>query len=130
MSGFIRVAGIVVLYTAIVFFLLGLGDYRGIEVLTVLGLPVLLSSWFFGLIGGAISGIASLIFSVPFVPDSKVLPIAGLCYLAVGGGVELWHRLKHPPKTNKRSPHEHQLFQRSLNLAHIIDAEGHVWESN
>ncbi|MCL6641884.1 MAG: PAS domain S-box protein [Candidatus Bipolaricaulota bacterium] len=130
MSGFIRVAGIVVLYTAIVFFLLGLGDYRGIEVLTVLGLPVLLSSWFFGLIGGAISGIASLIFSVPFVPDSKILPIAGLCYLAVGGGVELWHRLKHPPKTKKRSPHEHQLFKRSLNFAHIIDAEGHVWESN
>ena len=89
MSGFIRVAGIVILYAAAVFFLLGLGDYRGIEALMVLGLPVLLSSWFFGLVGGAMSGIASLIFSVPFVPDSKILPLAGLCYLAVGGGLEL-----------------------------------------
>lgn len=130
MSGFIRVAGIVILYAAAVFFLLGLGDYRGIEALMVLGLPVLLSSWFFGLVGGAMSGIASLVFSVPFVPDSKILPLAGLCYLAVGGGLEIWRRLKHPPMTKKRRPHEHQLFQRSLNFAHIIDAEGHVWESN
>lgn len=129
MSGFTRVAVILVLYAATVFFLLGLGDYRGIEVLTMLGLPVLLSSWFFGLLGGAISGIASLVFSVPFVPRS-LLPIAGVCYLAVGGGLEVWRRLTNPPVPKKRRPEEHQLFQRSLNLAHIIDAEGQVLESN
>ncbi|MEM4413955.1 MAG: ATP-binding protein [Candidatus Caldarchaeum sp.] len=121
---------ILVLYAATVFFLLGLGDYRGIEVLTMLGLPVLLSSWFFGLLGGAISGITSLIFSVPFVPDRSLLPLAGVCYLAVGGGLEVWRRLTNPPAPKKRRPEEHQLFQRSLNLAHIIDAEGQVLESN
>lgn len=130
MSGFTRVAVILVLYAATVFFLLGLGDYRGIEVLTMLGLPVLLSSWFFGLLGGAISGITSLIFSVPFVPDRSLLPLAGVCYLAVGGGLEVWRRLTNPPAPKKRRPEEHQLFQRSLNLAHIIDAEGQVLESN
>lgn len=130
MSGFTRVAVILVLYAATVFFLLGLGDYRGIEVLTMLGIPVLLSSWFFGLLGGAISGITSLIFSVPFVPDRSLLPLAGVCYLAVGGGLEVWRRLTNPPAPKKRRPEEHQLFQRSLNLAHIIDAEGQVLESN
>lgn len=130
MSGFTRVAVILVLYAATVFFLLGLGDYQGIEVLTMLGLPVLLSSWFFGLLGGAISGITSLIFSVPFVPDRSILPIAGVCYLAVGGGLEVWRRLTNPPVPKKRRPEEHQFFQRSLNLAHIIDAEGQVIESN
>jgi PAS domain S-box-containing protein len=130
MRGFTRVAVILVLYAATVFFLLGLGEYRGIEVLTMLGLPVLVSSWFFGLVGGALSGIASVVFSFPFVPDRQLLPLAGLCYLAVGGGVELWHRLKNPPATKRKKPQEHQMFKRSLNLTHIIDADGHVWESN
>ena len=132
MRGFIRLVVIVALYAAIVFFLLGLGEYVGIaEVLTVviLGVPVFLSSWSFGLIGGAISGVASLIFSFPFVSAREILPVAGLCYLAVGGGMELWHRLKNPAPNKKRSEGL-QFFKRSLNFTHIIDSEGQVWESN
>ncbi|MCX8102990.1 MAG: ATP-binding protein [Candidatus Bipolaricaulota bacterium] len=130
MSGFIRVAVILVLYAAAVFFLLGLRDYQGVEVLTMLGLPVLLSSWFFGLLGGVCSAVASLLCSVPFVPD-KMLVVAGVCYFTVAGGVGLWHRLKNPSLPHKRRrPEEHQIFKRSLNMTSIIDAEGQVWESN
>lgn len=132
MSGLKRVAVVLVLYTAIVFFLLGLGDYRGIEVLALLGVPVLLSSWFFGIVGGLISGVASLLFSAPFVPKDQgtLLPLAGLCYLAAGGSLEFWRRLKHPATPRRARFAEHQLFRRSLNLAHIIDADGQVLESN
>jgi PAS domain S-box-containing protein len=132
MSGLKRVAVVLVLYAATVFFLLGLGDYQGIEVLTLLGVPVLFSSWFFGMAGGLISGVASVLFSAPFVPDNRdaLLPIAGLCYLAVGGGLEFWRRLKHPSPSRRARFAEHQLFRRSLNFTHIIDADGQVFESN
>jgi len=129
MSGLKRVAVVLVFYVAAVFFLLGLGEYQIIEVLTVLGLPVLLSSWLLGLLGGVCSAAASLICSVPFVPK-EMLPLAGVCYFTVGGGLGLWHRLKHPPTSKKTRAAEHQIFRRSLNFAHIIDAEGQVVESN
>lgn len=129
MSGLTRVLVIVVLYGVAVFFLLGLGYYRGIEVLMVLSLPVLLSSWFFGLAGGVFSGATSLVCSALFLPD-KLLPIAGVCYFAVGGGVGLWRRLKYPPAAKKTKAAEHHFFKRSLSFAYMIDAEGHIIESN
>ncbi len=129
MSGLTRIIAIIVLYSVAIFFLLGLGDYRGIEVLTVLSIPVLLSSWFFGLLGGFFSGTASLLCSALFVP-SKLLPIIGVCYFAVGGGLGLWHRLKHPTATKKTRAADHQFFKRSLNFAYVIDAEGQIIEGN
>ncbi len=129
MSGLTRIIAIIVLYSVAIFFLLGLGYYRGIEVLAVLSIPVLLSSWFFGLLGGLLSGTASLLCSAPFVP-SKMLPLLGVCYFAVGGGLGLWHRLKHPPTTKKTKAADHQFFKRSLNFAYVIDAEGQIIEGN
>ncbi len=129
MSGLKRVAVVIVFYAAAVFFLLGLRDYQIIEVLTVLGLPVLLSSWLLGLLGGVCSAAASFICSIPFLPN-KMLPLVGACYLAVGGGVGLWQQLKHRPAAKKTRSPENQIFRRSLNFAHIVDAEGQVLESN
>lgn len=129
MSGLKRVAVVLVFYAAAVFFLLGLGDYQLTVVLAVLSLPVLVSSWLLGLVGGVCSAAASLICSVPFLP-APTLPLAGVCYVAVGGGVGLWERLKHRPASRKTRSAENQIFRRSLNFAHILDAEGQVLESN
>ncbi len=129
MSGLERIAVVLVLYGAALFFLLGLRDYQVIEVLIVLGLPIVLSTWLLGLLGGVGSAIASLICSVLFVP-SQVLPLAGVCYMAVGVGLGLWHRLRHTPPSKKTRMGEHSLFRRSLNFLNIIDAEGQVLESN
>ena len=129
MSGLTRVLVIIVLYGIAVFFLLGLGDYRGIEVLTVLSVPVVLSSWFFGLLGGVFGGATSLLCSAFFVPF-KLLPLLGVCYFAIGGGLGLWHRLKHPSAAKRTKVAEHLLFKRSLNFAYIVDAEGQILESN
>lgn len=129
MSGLKRVAVVLVFYAAAVFFLLGLGDYQLTVVLAVLSLPVLVSSWLLGLVGGVCSAAASLICSVPFLP-TPTLPLVGVCYFAVGGGVGLWHRLKNRPASRKTRSAENQIFRRSLNFAHILDAEGQVLESN
>lgn len=133
MSGLTRVAVVLVLYAAAVFFLLGLGDYRGIEVLAVLALPVVLSSLFFGVVGGAISGMASWCLVYPFVPDHNkviLLTAAGVSYAMVGGGLGIWRWLKNPAPTKKTLSAEQQLFKRSLNFMHVIDAEGQVFASN
>jgi PAS domain S-box-containing protein len=130
MSGLTRIVVVLVLYGVAVFFLLGLGEYRGIEVLAVLGLPVLASSFFFGIVGGALSGIASLLCAWPFVPSGTMLPLAALGYLAIGSGAELWRRWKIPTPHKKSRSDEHQLFQRSLNFVYMIDAEGQILEGN
>ncbi len=130
MSGLTRIGAIIVLYGVAVFFLLGLGDYRGIEVLTVLSIPVLLSGWCFGLLGGLLSGTASLLCSALFVPSSKLLLVLGAGYFALGTGVGLWHRFKHPIPTKKIKAAEHQFFKRSLNFAYLIDTEGQILEGN
>jgi len=130
MSGLTRIVVVLVLYSVAVFFLLGLGEYRGIEVLAVLGMPVLASSFFFGIIGGALSGIASFLFSIPFVPNTQMLLVAAFGYLAIGSGAELWRRWKTPTPHKKIRSEEHQLFKRSLNFAYIIDAEGQILEGN
>ncbi len=130
MSGLTRIVTVLVLYGVVVFFLLGLGEYRGIEVLAVLGIPVLASSFFFGIVGGALSGIVSLLFAFPFVPTGTMLPLAALGYLAIGSGAELWRRWKNPATHKKIRSEEHQLFKRSLNFAYIIDTEGQILEGN
>ncbi|MFN4218364.1 MAG: ATP-binding protein [Candidatus Bipolaricaulia bacterium] len=129
MSGLKRVAVVLVFYGAAVFFLLGLGDYYIIEVLAVLSVPIVISTWLLGLPGGVVGATASLICSALFVPTQMLL-LAGVCYFAIGGGLGLWHRLRHPPPSKKARAAEHQIFRRSLNFSNIIDAEGQVLESN
>ncbi|MCS7197512.1 MAG: ATP-binding protein [Candidatus Bipolaricaulota bacterium] len=129
MSGLTRITGILVLYGLAIFFLLGLGFYRGIEVILVLSVPVAVSGGLWGMPAGVLSAVASFLCSLPFVPD-KLLPWAGMCYIAVGGGMGLWHRLTHPPVSKRARPAEHQLFRRSLNFVYVIDADGQILEGN
>lgn len=128
-----HVVVVVALYLATLFLLVGVGWVEEVEVLVLalLGLPVVISSWFFGLLGGLASTLTSFFSAKMFVPSNSVLvPWAGLCYLAVSGGLGLWRRLKNPPARGKSRIAEHHIFKRSLNLTHIIDSDGQVLESN
>lgn len=117
-------------YGGVLLLLGGLEEYHAVDVLFLVGLPMLLSAWFFSIWGACVGALASVGASLPFVPPDQyfLLIWAGGGYLTLGLGLAFWRRWKNP--TKKIRPLAQLAFKRSLNFALMIDHEGQVLESN
>ncbi|MCS6903057.1 MAG: ATP-binding protein [Candidatus Bipolaricaulota bacterium] len=126
-----RILLVLLAYGGVLLLLGGLEEYHAIDVLLLVGLPMLLSAWSFGFWGALVGTLASLGVSLPFVPPDQYSLVlwAGGGYLVVGLGLALWRRWKNPAVKRMR-PGTQLVFKRSLNFALMIDHEGQVLESN
>ncbi|MCS6937063.1 MAG: ATP-binding protein [Candidatus Bipolaricaulota bacterium] len=128
-----RLLGVAIAYGGALLLLAGLNEYDVGEVVVLVGVPMLLSAWWFGVWGALVGALASVGMALPFVPPDgySLLMGAGGGYLGVGLGVALWRRWKTPAPAKARMRAGEQLaFKRSLNFALVIDHEGQVLESN